>query len=143
MADSTNMSDPRTSSEGREFDAEALDEATFAATTENGACGVCGRERLHTLWSQSTYAACTAVGHTFLYYDPDDVVEAGYDGIRDPALDELGLHELGLVLDKNRGKGPGERKAGPFGCEGEALEWAEEFEDRHPELRWSGMGREG
>ena len=136
------MASIRISSEGREFDAAALDEATLAGTTEDGACRVCGRERLHTLWSQSTYAACTAVGRTFVYYDSDDVREAGYEGVRDPALDELRLHELGLVLDKNRGKGPGERKAGPFGCEGEALEWAEEFEGRHPELRWSGMGRE-
>ena len=140
MADSASsgaMSDPRTSSEGRPFDAGALDATTLAATTENGSCGVCGRERLHTLWSQSTYAACTAVGRMFVYYDSDDVEGAGYEGIRNPALDGLGL-----VLDAGRGNRGGERKAGPFGCEGEALEWAEEFEDQHPDLLWSSMGRE-
>ena len=127
----------RISSEGRPFDATALDEATLAATTEDGACGVCGRERLHALWSQSTYSACTAVGSMFLYYKAGDLVGAGYDGPQDPALDELGL-----LLNEQDGDDPKGRKAGPFECEGEALDWAEPFEEQHPELRWSSLGRE-
>lgn len=138
MADSSRV---MTSSEGREFDARALDEATLSATTGDGACEVCGRERLDTLWSQSTYAACTAVGRTFLYYDVDVLREAGYDSPEDPALDGLGLIPDWGDIEKTRERLEG-RKVGPFGCEGEALDWAEEFEEVHPELRWSSMGRE-
>lgn len=47
----------RHSSLGRPFDPQELDEATLAATSEAGACEVCGRERLHTLGGQSTYDA--------------------------------------------------------------------------------------
>ena len=149
------MSDIRTSSEGRPFDAAGLDEATLAATTADGDCEFCGRERLHTLGGQSTYGACTRVardarvmesgrdvsGGTYLYFDEEAIREAGYEGLEDRKLDEIGL-----VLDSGRSPErldhPGRRKTGPCLCEGRALEWARELEEEHPELWWSSLGFE-
>ena len=125
------MAEIRKSSLGRFFDPEEIDAETLAATTEDGACEVCGRERLHTLGGQSTYDACTQVGRCFLYYTQDDVLDAGYAGVEDPALDDLGL-----TLDEERGE---RRKSGPVAWEGDALDWARDFEEDHPHLWWSAL----
>lgn len=122
----------RESSLGRPFDPRELDEETLRATTDDGACTLCGHERLHTLGGQSTYDACTAVGRAYLYYDEEDLREAGYAGVGDREL-----NDLGLALDEDRGE---RRESGPFSCEGDALDWARNFEDDHPDLRWSSLG---
>lgn len=126
------MAEERQSLHGRTFDPGELDAETLAATTENGACAVCGHERLHTLGGQSTYDACTGVGRCYLYYGEEDLREAGYSGLGDPALEDLGL-----TLDEERGE---RRNSGPFSCEGEALDWARDFEEEHPDLCWSSLG---
>ena len=71
------------------------------------------------------------MGRCYLYYDEEHVLGAGYEGIEDPAPEDLGL-----TLDEERG----ERKSGPFSCEGDALDWAREFEEEHHDLWWSTPG---
>lgn len=132
----------RESSADLPFDPGELDAATLAATGEDGTCEVCGRERLHTLGGQSTYGACTAVGsdgtQAYLYYDADAVRAGGFSGPDDPALDALGIHRP-EPADERRG----ERRAGPFPCEGEALAWADKLEEDRPDLWWSSLGFDG